>query len=134
MSDEPFKGAVVYLTKASKSAYHDDSLALLQQSVRMLYANYNAAARDDVIFFHTGDIGVAEQRSVLSLCHEGARFVQLAPHHFKLPSNINSTSRCASHLCARACVSRVSHALTTVSRVTSHLLPTGRKGAQAGAN
>ena len=89
-----FKGAIVYLTKASKSTYHEDSLQLLLQSVRLLYANYNRWARDNVLFFHTGDMGPREQRDVLSLCHEGARFIQLAAYHFQLPTNVSTTSRC----------------------------------------
>jgi hypothetical protein len=64
----------------------------LRQSVKLLYANYNAAARDDVIFFHTGDITESEQRGVLALCHDQARFLRLPAHHFQLPAGVNTSS------------------------------------------
>ena len=42
--------------------------------------------RDDVIFFHTGDVPPTAQADVLSLCAGShARFLQLPPHHFETP-------------------------------------------------
>ena len=62
----------------------------------MLYRNYNARAKDDVLFLHTGDVPLNAQRDVLELCAGGghARFHQLAAHHFEIPKG-TPPARCA---------------------------------------
>lgn len=55
-------------------------------SVNLLFQNYNSAQRDDVLFFHTGDVPPAAQADVLSLCTGAhARFFELDRHHFQTP-------------------------------------------------
>lgn len=54
--------------------------------MKLLFEHYNAVQRDDLIFFHTGDMTPDAQSEVLTLCAGShARFMQLEPHHFSLP-------------------------------------------------
>ena len=54
----------------------------------LLFRNYNSIRRDDVLFFHTGDIPLTAQADVLALCAGSrARFLQLDAHHFQTPHN-----------------------------------------------
>ena len=82
------RGVIVYLTQANHSSYKGrQSQQQLQLSVRLLYHNYNAVQRDDVIFFHTGDVSHTQQQAVLSLCTSNtARFRELPRAHFRLPA------------------------------------------------
>lgn len=82
------RGAIVYLTQARHSSYKGrDSQANLRLSVRLLYQNYNAKHRDDVLFFHSGDVTPVQQQAVLSLCVAGtAQFYELPSRHFELPA------------------------------------------------
>lgn len=58
----------------------------LRSSVKLLFRNYNAVQRDDMLFFHTGDVTLAAQAEVLGLCTGSrARFLQLEDHHFATP-------------------------------------------------
>ena len=78
----------MYLTQGKHSSYKErDTQANLHMSVRLLYRNYNAAHRDDVLFLHSpGDVTLAQRQSVLALCTPGtARFHELAAEHFALP-------------------------------------------------
>ena len=84
----PTRLAIVYLTQGKHSSYKDrDTQANLHMSVRLLYRNYNAAHRDDVLFLHApGDVTLAQRQSILALCTPGtARFHELAAEHFALP-------------------------------------------------
>ena len=59
---------------------------LHRSSVTLLFENYNAMQRDDMIFFHTGDVPPDAQADVLSLCSgSDARFLELERHHFQTP-------------------------------------------------
>ena len=77
-------GVIVYLTQGKQhSSYGQSTMEQLRKSVGLLYQNYNTQQRDDVVFLHTGDVNAQQQASVLSLCGEEARFVELAKHHFE---------------------------------------------------
>lgn len=91
MAEPTARGAIAYLVQPTHSSYPGrDSLALLKQSVRLLYLHYNAVQRDDVLFFHSNPMALSMQRDVLSLCTPGtARFELLAPYHFVLPKKAN---------------------------------------------
>jgi alpha 1,2-mannosyltransferase len=87
-------GAIFYLTQGARhSSYGQSTLEQLQKSVRLLYQHYNHVQRDDVVFLHTGDVDLQMQQSVLQLCGEEARFVQLAKRHFELPPGVDPTSK-----------------------------------------
>ena len=87
-------GAIVYLTQGARhSSYGQSTMQQLRKSVGLLYENYNAKQRDDVVFLHTGDVTAPMQASVLSLCGPEARFVQLAKHHFELPPGVDPHSK-----------------------------------------
>lgn len=81
------RGVIVYLTQSGRhSSYGRDSSALLRESVRLLFANYNAAQLDDLWFLHQGDVRLEEQQSVLRMCHPAnAKYVTLDRRHFELP-------------------------------------------------
>ena len=93
-----------FLAQDRHSSYGRDSLGMLKRSVRSLFKYYNARAKDDVLFFHTG-LNVSRQ-SVLPLCAGArARFLELEAHHFSTaPAAAQSDSilRAAAH-------SKISH-------------------------
>lgn len=79
-------GAIVYLTQARHSSYDRDSLALLRRSVQLIGEHYNHAQQDDMVFFHTGDISLAAQHSILGECGQTyARFERLPRSDFSIP-------------------------------------------------
>lgn len=87
-------GAIVYLTQGKRhSSYGQSTAEQLKKSVGLLYENYNAQQRDDVLFLHTGDVGAEMQSDVLSVCGPEARFYQLAKRHFELPAGVDPTSK-----------------------------------------
>ena len=87
-------GVIVYLTQGKQhSSYGQSTMEQLRKSVGLLYQNYNTQQRDDVVFLHTGDVNAQQQASVLSLCGEEARFVELAKHHFELPPGVDPSSK-----------------------------------------
>ena len=89
----PTRGVITYLAQDRHSSYGRDSLAMLRRSVRSLFEHYNAAAKDDVLFFHTG-MSEAAQSSVLMLCTAArSRFLKLAGHHFETPLGTPPESR-----------------------------------------
>ena len=78
-------GVITYLAQDRHSSYGRDSLGMLKRSVRSLFKYYNARAKDDVLFFHTG-LNASVQQSVLPLCAGArARFLELEAHHFSTP-------------------------------------------------
>ena len=87
-------GVITYLAQDRHSSYGRDSLGMLKRSVRSLFKYYNARAKDDVLFFHTG-LNVSVQQSVLPLCAGArARFLELEAHHFSTaPAAAQSTTR-----------------------------------------
>ena len=54
-------------------------------SVTLLFRNYNSIRRDDVLFFHTGDIPLTAQADVLALC-AGSRVVSKQEVQQSLPT------------------------------------------------
>ena len=83
------RGVIVYLTQAARhSTYGRDSWGSLQRSIAMLFENYNAKQRDDIIFFeqHNSNISSAQRKSVLEMCRPAfARFYELPRWHFRVP-------------------------------------------------
>lgn len=85
------RGVITYLTQAHHSSYGRDSLATLRTSVELLTEHYNRVQRDDVWFFHAGDVGAEQQAEVLAMCRPArAEFVKLDPWHFSLPPGSES--------------------------------------------
>ena len=58
-------GVILYLTQAKHSSYKErDAQANLKMSVKLLYKNYNAEHRDDVLFLHDGNVTRDQQDAV----------------------------------------------------------------------
>lgn len=83
------RAAIVYLSQVRHSSYGRDSLAMLQESLLLLFQNYRAAQRHDVLVFHTGDFGLAEQSRVLApLSGRPVRFERVPAQHWRLPVHV----------------------------------------------
>lgn len=92
------RGAITYLCQVRHSSYHGrDSLVLLEESLALLHRHYNGHARHDVLLFHSGDFGEAEQDRVLAPYRRrrgGARklprvrFERVPKIHWQLPLHI----------------------------------------------
>eukprot|EP00512_Aurantiochytrium_limacinum_P009669 CAMPEP_0171544546 /NCGR_PEP_ID=MMETSP0960-20121227/3565_1 /TAXON_ID=87120 /ORGANISM="Aurantiochytrium limacinum, Strain ATCCMYA-1381" /LENGTH=827 /DNA_ID=CAMNT_0012092375 /DNA_START=95 /DNA_END=2574 /DNA_ORIENTATION=+ len=56
------KGCIVYLAQKRHSSYSRDSLGMLERSLDLLYQNYNAEFRRDVLIFHNGEFSREDER------------------------------------------------------------------------
>ena len=92
----PQHGAITYLCQVRHSSYTGrDSLALLQESLALLHKHYNDQpfAQHDVLLFHSGDYGEAEQNRVLAPyrgrgTRAHVRFEQVPSEHWRLPLHV----------------------------------------------
>lgn len=95
-------GAITYLAQGrAHSSYGRDSLALLQRSLQLLFANYNDAQRDDTILFHVDDADFppSARRAVLD-AHAGRplRFETVPAKHWALPAKLRPGASAASNM------------------------------------
>ena len=86
----PPKAAITYLCQVRHASYGRDSLAMLQDSLALLHRNFNDEAKHDVLLFHTGDFGEAEQLRVLAPFARGGtvRFERVPDEHWRLPLDV----------------------------------------------
>lgn len=89
------RGAITYLAQVRHSSYQRDSITLLQESLSLLDRNYlgELYAQHDVLLFHTGDFGAADQTRVLAPFAEqptGKRikFMRVPEQHWRLPLSV----------------------------------------------
>jgi hypothetical protein len=89
------RGVIVFLTQKQHSSYKSNTLMEINRSVSFLYRFYNSEQQDDVIFFHTGEMGDLEQSRILSLCdtsNSTARFLDVG-EYFRLPPGVPDASK-----------------------------------------
>jgi len=53
-------GCIVYLAQKRHSSYMRDSFGMLEKSLDLLYKNYNYEFKQDVLVFHTGELGESD--------------------------------------------------------------------------
>ena len=80
------KAVITYLSQVRHSSYGRDSISMLQESLALLHEHYNDAHRHDVLIFHTGDFGAADQARVLEpLSGRPVRFERVPSEYWRLP-------------------------------------------------
>jgi hypothetical protein len=81
--------AIVYLIQGKHSSYGGNQLHILQDSLRLLHENYNAAFMHDVLLFHTGEFSEAAQQERVLVpiadASRSVRFVRVPDQHWRLP-------------------------------------------------
>jgi alpha 1,2-mannosyltransferase len=77
------KPAIVYLAQNSTrdTQYGRDSRTLLEQSLDLLYKNYNNRFKHDILIFHEGDFKPKDQEEVA----KGRKEIQFQLIHFAIP-------------------------------------------------
>jgi len=77
------KPAIVYLAQNTRRDFHynRDSRRLLEQSLDLLFQNYNSKFQHDVLIFHEGDFTEADQRQIA----KGRSAIKFHEIHFEPP-------------------------------------------------
>lgn len=89
-------GVIVYLAQGGRhSSYGRDSVKLLRSSVQRLVDNYLGTHKDDVLFFHFGDVPDNVQHELVALCgfDVNARFLMAPSNYTTVPPGTPPASK-----------------------------------------